>query len=82
MKEVPFADSLVPRVYELHEVGVLGQEVEGVKLVLEEVVAVEAHAEDAGGDEGDDNLVIVSGSIRILTQIQINILLLKEFGIF
>ena len=56
MKEVPFADSLVPRVYELHEVGVLGQEVEGVKLVLEEVVAVEAHSEDAGGDKGNDDL--------------------------
>ena len=27
-----------------------------VKLVLEEVVAVEAHAEDAGGDQGHDDL--------------------------
>ena len=29
---------------------------EGVELVLEEVVAVEAHAEDAGGDKGDNDL--------------------------
>ena len=58
MKEVPWANSLVSRVDELHEVGVLGQEVEGVKLVLEEVVAVEAHAEDAGGGQGHDDLRI------------------------
>ena len=54
--EIICADSLVSRVDELHEVGVLGQEVEGVELVLEEVVAVEAHSEDAGGDKGDDDL--------------------------
>ena len=54
--EIICADSLVSRVDELHEVGVLGQEVEGVELVLEEVVAVEAHSEDAGGDKGNDDL--------------------------
>ena len=56
--EIICADSLVSRLDELHEVGVLRQEVEGVELVLEEVVAVEAHSEDPGGDEGDDNLRI------------------------
>ena len=61
MKEVARPDSLVSRVDELHEVGVLGQEVEGVELVLEEVVAVEAHSEDAGGDESDDDLEMIIG---------------------
>ena len=50
------AHPLGPRVDEAHEVRVLGQEVKRVELVLEEIVAVETHAEDAGGDKSDDDL--------------------------